>query len=204
MPPPPAKDRTVVNVTVPTPPYSMSHFIMGSANGNQPGSPTSPTGSQGGRFPPGIYDQGRNSSNSSFDSQRPMSPTSPIGGGMNRNGGQASRLAREKNRLTLRSYLHALMSSSEIASSPVLRSFLLSNPTRLNELEMEDARRREEADRMREDGRKRFAKEIANRVDGLREAVRSVKGELIGKGMLCKHPSRGNVCKCSMLSSQTD
>ena len=35
---------------------------------------------------------------------------------------------------------------------------------------------------MREDGRIRFAKEIKDRVDGLRDAVRSVKGELLGKG----------------------
>ncbi len=35
---------------------------------------------------------------------------------------------------------------------------------------------------MREDGRKRFAKEIKERVEGLRGAVRSVKGELLGKG----------------------
>lgn len=39
---------------------------------------------------------------------------------------------------------------------------------------------------MREDGRKRFAKEIKDRVEGLRDAVRSVKGELVGKGM-CGH-----------------
>lgn len=35
---------------------------------------------------------------------------------------------------------------------------------------------------MRDDGRIRFAKEIRERVDGLRDAVRSVKGELLGKG----------------------
>jgi hypothetical protein len=35
---------------------------------------------------------------------------------------------------------------------------------------------------MRDDGRIRFAKEIRDRVDGLRDAVRSVKGELLGKG----------------------
>ncbi|KAJ3508861.1 hypothetical protein NLJ89_g5523 [Agrocybe chaxingu] len=92
-----------------------------------------------------------------------------------------SRLTREKNRLTLRSYLHSLMSSSTIASSPVLRSFLLSGPITLTPDEMEDAKRREEADNVREDGRKRFAKEIASRVDGLRDAVKSVKGDLMGK-----------------------
>ncbi|KAK0486980.1 hypothetical protein EDD18DRAFT_1192672 [Armillaria luteobubalina] len=93
-----------------------------------------------------------------------------------------SRLSREKNRLTLRAYLHSLLSSSTvIASSPVLQSFLLSNPTTLSPSELDDARQREEADRVREDGRKRFAKEIASRVDGLREAVKSVKGDVMGK-----------------------
>ncbi|KAJ7908340.1 hypothetical protein B0H13DRAFT_2233333 [Mycena leptocephala] len=67
---------------------------------------------------------------------------------------QISRLAREKNRLTLRAYLHSLLASYTIASSPVLRSFLLSGPTTLK---------------------------IASRVDGLRDAVKSVKGDIMGK-----------------------
>ena len=77
------------------------------------------------------------------------------------------------------------MSSGVIANSPVLKSFLLSGPTVLTGEEKEDAVRREEADAVREDGRKRFAKEIAGRVEGLREAVKSVKGDIMGKGVLC-------------------
>ncbi|TFK28729.1 hypothetical protein FA15DRAFT_633092 [Coprinopsis marcescibilis] len=92
-----------------------------------------------------------------------------------------SKLAREKNRLTLRAYFNSLLSSYAIASSPVIKSFLLSGYITLSPAELEDARKREEADRVREDGRKRFAKEIAARVDGLREAVKSVKGDLMGK-----------------------
>jgi hypothetical protein len=75
------------------------------------------------------------------------------------------------------------MASSTIASSPVLKSFLLSGPTTLSREELEDAQRREEADQVREDGRKRFAREIAARVDGLRDAVKSVKGDIMGKGL---------------------
>lgn len=75
------------------------------------------------------------------------------------------------------------MTSKVIASSPVLRSFLLSGPTTLTADELEDARRREEADQLREEGRKRFAKEIAHRVDGLRNAIRSVKGDIMGESM---------------------
>lgn len=73
------------------------------------------------------------------------------------------------------------MTSATVASSPVLKSFLLSGPTRLTPEEQEDAKRREEADYVREEGRKQFAAEIAARVDGLRDSVRTVKGDMMGK-----------------------
>lgn len=95
---------------------------------------------------------------------------------------QNIRLGREKNRLTLRAYLHSLMNSSVLASSPVLRHFLLSNQTKLSVDEQEDARRREDADRKRDEGRIHFAHEIAARVEGLRGAMRSVKGDIMAKG----------------------
>lgn len=94
-----------------------------------------------------------------------------------------SRLAREKNRLTLRSYLHSLLASSTIGSSPVLRHFLLSGSTTLSPEELEDAKSREEADNAREEGRKTFAKEIAARIDALRGAVKDVKSNIMGEGM---------------------
>jgi len=75
------------------------------------------------------------------------------------------------------------MNSSKILSSPVLRSFLISGQITLTPEEVEDARRREEADRVREDGRKRFAKEVTNRVESLRDAVKSVKGDVMEKGL---------------------
>ena len=92
------------------------------------------------------------------------------------------RLAREKNRLTLRAYLHVLMSSTTIASSPVIKSFLLADPTTLTNEEVEDAHRREEADRTRDEGRKQFAKEVSARVDSLRSLVKGMKGDLLGRG----------------------
>jgi len=98
-----------------------------------------------------------------------------------------SRLEREKNRLTLRSYLYTLLSSSNVASSPVLKSFLLSGPIIPTYEELADMRKREEADKVREEGRRKFAKEISNRVTGLRDAIKNVKGDLMGKGrrILC-------------------
>ena len=180
----------------PSPPSSASspsHFAPISPSNTYIMPPVSPVASQMGRVPTKVsiprqrmvgefYDTDRNSSGDSFNHSSPMSPSpsnSMHGGGMAQ---QALRLSREKNRLTLRAYLHSLLSSSTFSSSPVLKSFLLSGPTRLTEEEQADARRREEADRMREDGRMRFAKEITARVDGLRETVRSVKGELLGQG----------------------
>ncbi|KAF8076412.1 hypothetical protein FPV67DRAFT_1407785 [Lyophyllum atratum] len=122
--------------------------------------------------------------NSSWDSD-PYSQSS-IPQSASQVGLSTSRLAREKNRLTLRSYLHSLLATSTVASSPVLKSFLLSGPITLSREELEDAQRREEADHVREDGRKRFAKEIASRVEGLREAVKSVKGDVMGKDGLTR------------------
>lgn len=96
----------------------------------------------------------------------------------------ASRLFREKNRLTLRAYLHTLLATPSLASSPVLRSFLLSSPITLTQAEKEDALHREEADRGREESRKQFAHEIGAKVEALRNAARNLKGELMdGDGL---------------------
>ena len=79
--------------------------------------------------------------------------------------------------------MHSLLGSSTIGSSPVLRHFLLSGPTTLSPEELEDAKSREEADIAREEGRKKFAKEIATRIDALRGAVKNVKTDIMGEGM---------------------
>ncbi|KAI0306987.1 hypothetical protein B0F90DRAFT_1622580 [Multifurca ochricompacta] len=115
---------------------------------------------------------------SGSDSYPPRSPTTTTTPSL--------RLAREKNRLTLRAYLHTLISSETIASSPVIKSFLLSDPTTLSDEELEDARRREEADSTRDEGRKQFSREVSARVDSLRGLVKSVKGDLLGKDGLTR------------------
>ncbi|ESK96008.1 px domain-containing protein [Moniliophthora roreri MCA 2997] len=151
--PPPAKNRTAVSA--PTPP---------------PMTPVS-------------FASRQTFSQQSWDEQPvrfPASETSAPFSGQSQTS-HPSLLAREKNRLTLRAYLHSLLSSPTIASSPVLRSFLLSGPTTLSPEELEDTKWREEADRVREEGRKRFAREIAGRVDGLRSAIRDVKGDIMGR-----------------------
>ena len=134
--PPPAKDRTYVNVPTST------NLAPSMSRGSYDSLPASP-----------------------------VSPTTP-----------ASRLAREKNRLTLRAYLHSLMTISAIAASPVMQSFLTANPTTLTPAELDDAARREEADKLRDEGRKHFAREVAARVDRLRETLKGFKGDIMGKG----------------------
>lgn len=94
------------------------------------------------------------------------------------------RLTREKNRLTLRYYLNGLLARPVIASSPVLRSFLTAGAIRLKPEELEDAQRREEADRLREEGRKKFETEVKERVSKLRSATSNIKADAMGKGSL--------------------
>ncbi|KAG8931592.1 hypothetical protein FRC01_001097 [Tulasnella sp. 417] len=90
-------------------------------------------------------------------------------------------LTREKNRLTLRYYLNGLLGRPVIASSPVLRSFLTAGAIRLKPEELEDAQRREEADRLREEGRKKFEAEVKERVSMLRSAMSNIKADAMGK-----------------------
>ncbi|QRW01794.1 PX domain protein [Ceratobasidium sp. AG-Ba] len=152
--PPPPKDRSQVVVNSPTNnSFSIRSYLYGSAAPNTAAGPTSPT---------------------------PTNDSSETVGSPTAASTQSLALSREKNRLTLRGYLHSLLShSSTVASSPVLRSFLLSGPIRLTDEEKRDAERREEADRVRE-GKKKFAEEIAARVEALRGAVRGVRGDMMG------------------------
>ena len=151
VPSPPAKDRTAVGMTAST-------------------TTRSPTQSSFDNFSQDSFSQVPHIPGEFYPQQYNQCQPSP-----------SPRLSREKNRLTLRAYLHTLLATPCFASSPVLCSFLLSNPTQLSPAEQEDARRREEADRVREEGRKRFAREIGSRVEALRDAVRSVKGEIVGR-----------------------
>lgn len=91
-------------------------------------------------------------------------------------------LSREKNRLTLRSFLRSLLTSPLVANSPILRSFLLSGPQILTLGETSDAKRREDADRVREEGRKRFKREAERRVEDLRGSIREMREEMIARG----------------------
>lgn len=153
IPQPPPKDRSYVSVPIASPAPSSTAstpppapYSSGSSSRFPHATPPiSPSSTSMGRSPtkpsrqyspmPGVYELEMTQSNASFESSPTSSPpgafpTSSSGSGYV--GVQyASKLTREKNRLTLRSYLHVLLSSSKLGSSPVLKSFLLSDPTRL-------------------------------------------------------------------------
>lgn len=125
-----------------------------------------------------LYGSSSSSAASSSTSSSPaVNPADPVNDASN----LSTPLAREKNRLTLRAYLNAILAIPAVINSPVLRSFLLSNPTTLTPEEAADARRRAEADAVREEGRKRFQKEAEKRVEALREGLSEFKGDIIGK-----------------------
>jgi flagellar basal body-associated protein FliL len=112
----------------------------------------------------------------------PLSPTPSNMSSLTVNATGKHNLAREKNRLTLRAYLHNLLNSPVIASSPVLRSFLMDGPIRLNQEEKTDILRREDADHVREEGKKRFDKEVKDRVEKLQQSMGHFKSDVVGKG----------------------
>ena len=94
-------------------------------------------------------------------------------------------LTRERNRLTLRAYLRHLLSTPLIASSDLLRNFLLEPPTELSREEQADVLAREEMDRVREREAQRFRDEVEGRVRELDSYLRKFKDELVKRGMFC-------------------
>jgi hypothetical protein len=83
--------------------------------------------------------------------------------------------------MTLRAYIQNILSYPYYLNSPILRSFLLSNPTTLTPPEAADCQRRLEADAVREEGRKRFREEAERRVEALREGLAQFKGDVLSQ-----------------------
>ncbi|PKI82726.1 hypothetical protein MVES1_004005 [Malassezia vespertilionis] len=88
-------------------------------------------------------------------------------------------LPRERNRLTLRAYMHGLMGVPSVADSDAMRDFLLKNPITLTAQEKADAEARRRADTIREEERARFASDTAVRVQELRKHIGDFKAELM-------------------------
>lgn len=86
---------------------------------------------------------------------------------------------REHNRLTLRAYLHRLLTRPEISNSEQFRSFLTDDPIELSPEEKKDAENREAIDRAREDEKVRFRLEVEGRVRELDNYLRGFREELV-------------------------
>ncbi|PLW25265.1 hypothetical protein PCANC_26178 [Puccinia coronata f. sp. avenae] len=86
---------------------------------------------------------------------------------------------REHNRLTLRAYLHRLLTKPEISNSQQFYSFLTDDPIKLSPEEMRDVENREAIDRAREDEKNRFRLEVEGRVRELDDYLRGFREELV-------------------------
>lgn len=91
-----------------------------------------------------------------------------------------NRLPREKNRLTLRSFLRQIIKDKRLARSKALAAFLLRDPIQnLSKEEEADIRRRLEMDRLRLVEQKQFIEESRKRARELDIWLRGFKKELI-------------------------
>ena len=91
---------------------------------------------------------------------------------------------REKNRLTLRSFLRQIIRDKRLVRSKALVRFLLNDPIqKLSKEEEADIQRRLEMDRLRLDEQKQFVEESRKRAKEFEEWLRGFKRELIHNGM---------------------
>ncbi|KAA1121297.1 hypothetical protein PGTUg99_031260 [Puccinia graminis f. sp. tritici] len=86
---------------------------------------------------------------------------------------------REHNRLTLRAYLHRLLTKQEISNSEQFYKFLTDEPIELSQEEKHDAENREAIDRARENEKNRFRLEVEGRVKELDDYLRKFREELV-------------------------
>lgn len=103
-------------------------------------------------------------------------------------------LPREKNRLTLRSFLRQIIKDKRLAKSKALAAFLLHDPIQeLSKEEEADIERRLEMDRLRLTEQKQFIEESRKRARELDVWLRGFKKELIKNRILleCGTNSRG-------------
>jgi hypothetical protein len=87
---------------------------------------------------------------------------------------------REKNRLTLRSFLRQIIKDKRLVRSKALARFLLNNPIeKLSKDEEADIERRLEMDRLRLEEQKQFIEESRKRARELEQWLHEFKKELI-------------------------
>ncbi|RUP48135.1 PX-associated-domain-containing protein [Jimgerdemannia flammicorona] len=93
-------------------------------------------------------------------------------------------LYRERDRLSLRSFLHRVVADPRLARSEIFIQFLTSDPFKMNHEESYNAERRAEMDQIRADQEKRFKEEVDRKVEKLNGQLEGLKKELMKPGAL--------------------
>ncbi|KAH9807467.1 hypothetical protein DFH28DRAFT_1006040 [Melampsora americana] len=114
--------------------------------------------------------------------ESPRTPTNPrhsTDSATQPTAGSPIHFTRERNRLTLRAYLHRLLNKPEVSNSELLRSFLIDHPIELTSNEKQDVEARAAMDRAREKEHLRFKAEVEGRVRELDQYLRGFREELV-------------------------
>jgi hypothetical protein len=88
-------------------------------------------------------------------------------------------IPREKNRLSLRSFLRQIVKDNRLGKSKAVAEFLFKDPIHLGKEEEADIERRLEMDRVRLNEQKKFVEESKKRAKELDEWLRGFKTDLI-------------------------
>ncbi|CAO3669142.1 unnamed protein product [Umbelopsis ramanniana] len=91
---------------------------------------------------------------------------------------------REKDRLSLRAFLHRIAINARLADSDVFHEFLSSDPITLTEEEQNDMENRKNIDRIRAEEEKKFRQEVDKQVEQLNEQLENLKQQVIAPGGL--------------------
>jgi hypothetical protein len=145
-----------------------SESSVGTTNGTPPGSPTFRPGTS----PPpktGIISHFRSPSNSGLHKQATS---------------HDFHVPREKNRLTLRSFLRQIIKDKKLGRSKALAHFLFHDPLpRLTREEEADIERRLDMDRLRLVEQRKFVEESRKRARELEDWLRGFKSDLVRNRM---------------------
>lgn len=126
--------------------------------------------------PPGSPTQNTASSTSSIVHKR----SSSASGLQKQAAGHDYHVPREKNRLTLRSFLRQIIRDKRLRKSKALSQFLLSDPLeKLSKEEEADVERRLDMDRLRLAEQKKFVDESRKRARELDQWLKGFKSDLI-------------------------
>jgi hypothetical protein len=91
---------------------------------------------------------------------------------------------REKDRLSLRAFLHRIAINPRLANSDVFLSFLHDQPIELSDEEREDMEKRKQIDKIRSEEEKKFRQEVDKQVEQLNEQLESLKQQVLVPGGL--------------------